>query len=155
MPSFKPKTTKKIKICKKYTSTLDGKHKEIIDSSDNIIVCGLHSLYTNDENIYDLKIYIDTEEDLKNFWKINRDTKQRGYTLEKSIEQIKSRKEDYYKFIYPQRNKSDLIINFYYENLNETYNKIISKITTNEKIELNEKFMFDYNFNLWKNILLL
>lgn len=30
MPSFKPKTTKKIKICKKYTTTLDGKHKEYI-----------------------------------------------------------------------------------------------------------------------------
>ena len=30
MPSFKPKSTKKIKICKKYTTTLDGKHKEFI-----------------------------------------------------------------------------------------------------------------------------
>jgi hypothetical protein len=42
-----------------------------------------------------------------------------------------------------------------YANLNETYNKIISRINANEKIELNEKFMFEYNFNLWKNILLL
>ena len=31
MPSFKPKTTKKIKIFKKYTSTLDGKHKEFVN----------------------------------------------------------------------------------------------------------------------------
>jgi hypothetical protein len=28
MPSFKPKPTKKIKVCKKYATTLDGKHKE-------------------------------------------------------------------------------------------------------------------------------
>ena len=28
MPSFKPKATKKIKVCKKYSTTLDGKHKE-------------------------------------------------------------------------------------------------------------------------------
>jgi hypothetical protein len=42
-----------------------------------------------------------------------------------------------------------------YNNVDEVYNKIISKIESNEKIELNEKFMFDYNFNLWKNILLL
>jgi uridine kinase len=114
--------------------------KEIIDSSDNIIVCGLHSLYTKDENIYDLKIYIDTEEKLKNFWKINRDTKQRGYTLEKSLEQIKSRKEDYYKFIYPQRNKSDLIINFYYENLNEEEfdeNNISLKIFIKSNYDIN------------------
>jgi hypothetical protein len=31
MPSFKPKTTKKIKVSKKYTTTLDGKHKEFIN----------------------------------------------------------------------------------------------------------------------------
>ena len=31
MPSFKPKATKKIKICKKYTTTLDGKHKEFVN----------------------------------------------------------------------------------------------------------------------------
>ena len=42
-----------------------------------------------------------------------------------------------------------------YNNVNEVYNKIISKIELNEKIELNNKFLFDYNFNLWKNLLLL
>jgi uridine kinase len=91
--------------------------KQTIEPADNIIVCGLHSLYTNDDNVYDLKIYIDTEKNLKDFWKINRDTKERGYTVEKSLQQIENRKEDYYKYIYPQRKKSDLIINFYYENL--------------------------------------
>ena len=30
MPSFKPKATKKIKVCKRYSTTLDGKHKEIM-----------------------------------------------------------------------------------------------------------------------------
>jgi len=31
MPSFKPKATKKFKVCKKYSSTLDNKHKEYIN----------------------------------------------------------------------------------------------------------------------------
>jgi hypothetical protein len=31
MPSFKPKTTKKIKVCKRYSTTLDGKHKEFMN----------------------------------------------------------------------------------------------------------------------------
>ena len=31
MPSFKPKAAKKIKVCRKYTTTLDGKHKEYIN----------------------------------------------------------------------------------------------------------------------------
>ena len=30
MPSFKPKTIKKIKISKKNATTLDGKHKELL-----------------------------------------------------------------------------------------------------------------------------
>jgi hypothetical protein len=31
MPSFKTKATKKIKLCKKYSSTLDGKHTEFVN----------------------------------------------------------------------------------------------------------------------------
>jgi hypothetical protein len=41
MPNFKPKATKKIKVCKKYTTTLDTKHKEFVeefDKDDNDIV---------------------------------------------------------------------------------------------------------------------
>jgi hypothetical protein len=34
MPSFKPKSTKKMRVCKKYTTTLDGKHKEFINEFD-------------------------------------------------------------------------------------------------------------------------
>ena len=31
MPSFKPKSTKKIKVNKKTSTTLDGKHKEFVN----------------------------------------------------------------------------------------------------------------------------
>jgi len=31
MPSFKPKTVKKIKVNKKNSTTLDGKHKEFVN----------------------------------------------------------------------------------------------------------------------------
>ena len=34
MPSFKPKATKKIKVSKKYTTTLDSKHREFIEEFD-------------------------------------------------------------------------------------------------------------------------
>ena len=34
MLSFKPKAAKKIKVCKKYTTTLDGKHKEFVNEFD-------------------------------------------------------------------------------------------------------------------------
>ena len=31
MPSFKPKNAKKIIVCEKTNTTLDGKHKELLD----------------------------------------------------------------------------------------------------------------------------
>lgn len=87
--------------------------KEKIESPDNLIVCGLHSLYNSNDNIYNLKIFMDTEFNLRKKWKIKRDTKKRGYTMEKITKQINDRQSDYKKYIEAQRDKSDIIINFY------------------------------------------
>lgn len=84
----------------------------IIESNENIIICGLHTLYIPD-NIINLKIYIDTDENLKTPWKIKRDIKKRGYTPEQILKQINGRRDDYFKYIYPQKKNADLIINFY------------------------------------------
>ena len=48
---------------------------------------------------------------------------------------------------------NDNVVN--YKNLNEVYNKIITKVESNEKIELDEKFMLNYNLNIWRQLLLL
>jgi len=85
--------------------------KQIINSSDNIIVCGLHSLYT--DSIYDLKIFIDTEESLKKKWKIKRDVRDRGYSVQKVLDSIAKRESDFNEFILPQKDNADLIIKFF------------------------------------------
>jgi uridine kinase len=90
--------------------------KQLIESKENIIICGLHSLYL-EENILNLKIYIDTDENLRIPWKIDRDIKKRGYSIEKIMEQINKRKEDFNKYILPQKDKADIIINFYTDKL--------------------------------------
>jgi len=97
-------------------STGTFKEPEKLENSDNIIVCGLHSLYGDINYIYDLSIYMDTDEDLKTQWKIERDTKKRGYTKEKILEQINKRKNDYKLYIEPQKEKSDIIVNFFLDN---------------------------------------
>lgn len=86
---------------------------EKIETSDNMIVCGLHSLYTENQNLYNLKIFIDTHDTLKYTWKIKRDMQKRGYSKEQILNQIESRKNDYINYILPQRDKSDIIINFF------------------------------------------
>ena len=86
--------------------------KQLINPSDNLIVCGLHSLY-GDNNLYDLKIFMDTDENLKKKWKVRRDVLERGYTFEKVLENIKKRENDFNKFIKPQRENADIIIRFF------------------------------------------
>ena len=82
-------------------------------------VCGLHTLYHTEMNkILNVRIFIDTDAELMKKWKIARDVSQRGHTLEKVLNQIKSREQDYNTHILSQKVNSDIIIN-YYENENE------------------------------------
>lgn len=100
---------------------------EKIQSKENIILCGLHTLYHDKlRDIIDIKVYIDTEESLQYYWKLKRDVGKRGYTEEKVLKTIELRKNDYIQYILPQKKYSDIIVHFY----------------TNEKIDI-------YN---WKNI---
>tara|TARA_R100001015_G_C4626786_1_gene185978 strand:+ start:768 stop:2246 length:1479 start_codon:yes stop_codon:yes gene_type:complete len=115
--------------------------KEKIDKSDNIIVCGLHSLYSKNDGVYNFKIFIDTDINLKTKWKVKRDTTERGQSADDVLEHIKSRMDDYYKYIYPQRELSDIIINFFtderfsLDKLNEE-DKVYLRVLVDKKYSL-------------------
>ena len=121
-----------------------GKFKDstIICSEENIIVCGLHSLYIPD-NIIDIKIYMDTDDNLRIPWKIKRDIQKRGYSIEKIMEQINSRKEDFYTFIYPQKDNADIIINFYTDKMFD-----ISSFDINENLPVFLKIGINIKYNI-------
>ena len=140
-----------------------GKFSELnkIKPKEFIIISGLHPFYLPKlrKNI-DLKIYIDTEESIRRHWKILRDTKKRGYSIQKIIEQIENRMEDAKKYIYPQKEFADLIIKYYPTNtfkLGEQ-NEIVNlglKITLDANINMDEvlnnlncSFKWDYNNDL-------
>lgn len=127
-----------------------GKFKdpEKIDNVDNMIVCGLHSLYNDNKHVYNISIFMDPDEKLKVKWKIDRDVKERGYTKEKVLNQINNRKEDYNKYILPQKENSDVIVNFYEKNdqslgLNVFINK---KYTLEKIISVLSKYKIPYEF---------
>jgi len=119
--------------------------KECIESKDTVIVCGLHSLYNSDSSI---KIFMDTMEELNIIWKIKRDIKKRAYTVEKVLKIIQERKKDYIEYILPQKNKADIIINFYtddkisFEDLNKNYN---IKLNIYVKNKYNISFLLSSN----------
>jgi uridine kinase len=86
--------------------------KQLINPSDNLIVCGLHSLY-GDNNLYDIRIFMDTDDNLKKKWKIKRDVIERGYTINKVLKSIEKRKNDFDEFIIPQKENANLIVRFF------------------------------------------
>jgi len=81
-----------------------------VRSNDIIIASGLHALYLPIlRECYDLKIYLDIDEDLRAYFKIQRDVNQRGYARERVLEALEKRKPDSEKFIKPQATYADLI----------------------------------------------
>lgn len=87
-----------------------------------IILCGLHSLFLpQTRSALDLKIYMDTDETLRRFWKIRRDTGKRGYSNEQIIEQINKRIPDAKKYIYPQKQYADIVIRYFDSQLTDYF----------------------------------
>jgi len=90
MPTFKPKANKKIKINRKTTTTLDGKHKEFINE------------FTKDEydNIPKLKEeYQELREKMKNeklSIEQKMEYKDRMKEINQSVKELKNKKNDYF-----------------------------------------------------------
>ncbi len=124
----------------KFTQPLKVEPKEFI------VIAGLHPFYLPKlrKNI-DLKIYIDTDENLRRHWKILRDTKKRGYSIEKILHQIESRMDDAKKYIYPQKDFADIVIQYFSTDAFELG-------SVNANINMGLKLIFDANIHI-ENIL--
>jgi uridine kinase len=94
--------------------------KQKIESKENIILCGLHTIYNESLNeSIDLKIFMDTDRSLIKKWKIQRDVIERGYSMEKVLKQIEAREDDYVRYIKEQKNNADIIVHYYEDTDNE------------------------------------
>jgi len=87
------------------------KSKTIIPKK-NIVYEGLHAMYENLAELSDISFFIDVDPALKNEWKISRDSRKRGYTIEEIVKTIENRKADELRFIEPQRQLCDVILKF-------------------------------------------
>jgi hypothetical protein len=153
MPSFKPKANKKIKVCKKYTTTLDGKHKEMLNDfakDDQDVIPNLK------EERYSLKKQLELETDLpiEQIMEI----KDRIEEINISIKELKSKKNNYFldnsKYIFEYfENKKNI------ENNDETINNNKTITTKNQLVfnifkiqKQNEDSNTNNNANDTKNI---
>lgn len=81
-------------------------------SNDFIISSGLHALYLPVmRSCYDLKVYLNMNDNLRNYLKIKRDVNERGHSLENVLNFIKKREPDSDKFIKTQQKYADIIFN--------------------------------------------
>jgi len=84
---------------------------ETITPPSVLVAEGLHPFH--DERVRDLmdvKIYLDISDDVKIAWKIQRDMKERGHSLESIKSSIAARKHDFDAYIDPQKKHADIII---------------------------------------------
>lgn len=87
---------------------------EYIQPKKFVIVEGLLGYKTKRaRDTYDVKVYLAPPEELRTKWKVNRDTRKRGYEPEQVLEQLKKREPDSEAFIRPQRQWADVIVTFY------------------------------------------
>jgi uridine kinase len=75
-----------------------------------VLASGLHALWSPAlTRRYDLRIYLDMEEQLRRRLKIRRDTTQRGHDLVEVLETIERRAPDADRYIRPQAQTADLV----------------------------------------------
>jgi phosphoribulokinase len=88
--------------------------REELRARDVVIVQGLHPfLVSGIRGLFDLKVWLDPEEDLKHRWKLQRDVAKRGYSEEAVRKEIEVRQPDVEKYIAPQLRNADLIVRFH------------------------------------------
>jgi uridine kinase len=84
-----------------------------IGPKDVIISEGLHTFFIPEaSSIYELKVYLDPDEDLRRRWKTARDVGGRNYTARKVAEQLERRRADSEKFVQRQKERADIIVSF-------------------------------------------
>jgi phosphoribulokinase len=86
---------------------------QYVRPKDFVIAEGLLGYATRAmRDCFDVKVYLDPEEELRRRWKLHRDTARRGYTREEVLFQLEQRQVHSQTFIHPQRTFADIVIRF-------------------------------------------
>ncbi len=97
-----------------------------ISAQDVIAISGLHVLSIDSvRNSVDLTIYLEMDEELRKLNKVRRDLRERNKSIEETLIAIEKRFDDASKYVHPQKNLADVILNlrpiskykFSYENI--------------------------------------
>ena len=139
MPTFKPKTNKKISISKKYSTTLDGKHKEFVNDfikDENDIIPRLKEEQT------ELKLLLkDTKLPIEQIMEFN----DRIREINETIKELKGKKINYFL------DNSKFIFEYFENKKNINNNEIVKGYTSKNQI-LRDLFKVKKDANNIENI---
>lgn len=94
------------------TGTLSA--PEYVAPRPYIIVEGLLGYTTRAmRDCFDVKVYLEPDENLRIRWKLQRDCGTRGYTRDQVLEELERRKQDSPAYIHPQRTFADIVVHFH------------------------------------------
>ncbi len=84
---------------------------ELIEPNHLIVIEGLHPMYDSRvKQALDFTVYLDLDDAVKIAWKIQRDMAERGHSLDNILASIESRKPDFNKFVDPQKQDCDVVM---------------------------------------------
>jgi phosphoribulokinase len=87
---------------------------ERVEPREVVMVQGLHPfLLPGVRHAFDLRVWLDPEEELRVAWKLQRDVAKRGYNETHGRAEIEARRPDALAYIAPQRTHADLVVRFY------------------------------------------
>jgi phosphoribulokinase len=85
-----------------------------VEPREFIIMEGLLGFSTRSmRDAYDVKVYMEPNEDLRIKWKIRRDCAERGYSEQQVLDSLSKRYDDSTEYVQPQRTFADMVVSFY------------------------------------------
>jgi phosphoribulokinase len=86
---------------------------ELVEPNDFIIVEGLFPLYSKlARACFDVTVFLDPDEQVRRGWKVQRDTRKRGYRPEQVLAELAVREPESAAYIRPQRQHADIVVRF-------------------------------------------
>jgi phosphoribulokinase len=86
---------------------------ELVTPKEFVVVEGLLPLHTKLEcACFDVTVYLNPPEEIRQEWKIRRDTRQRGYTRDQVLAELERREPESEAFVRPQRRQADIVVRF-------------------------------------------
>lgn len=82
-----------------------------VKSSKIIVVEGIATMFEDVKDIFDVKIYVETEDDLRKKWFVNRAIEERNQDLENALKHWEYISYAGEKYVKPYRKEADIVIN--------------------------------------------